>query len=143
MPWGQVSDVPESGGASSLRSRGPAVHFEAMVKHPANTAVPKVVDLDRVYEQILPKDVEAAQWPRATVRAVPGLASGELVWAAKIWEAPGVEARGANGLLIAFSKQSRDEVLDDAAKRVQELRWSKRGRLRLKEPPAEPEQPCQ
>ncbi|TDU27071.1 hypothetical protein [Arthrobacter sp. JUb115] len=143
MPFTQVSDAPANGGASTLRSHGPHLRFLAMAQHPSTSPAPRVVDRERMYQGFDWKDPDSLQWPRSSVRASPGLAAGELVWGAKIWEAPGVPARDAHGLLIAFSGEDREKVIADAQKRVRELRWSKLGRLRLQEPRKAPEKPCQ
>lgn len=157
MPWNQVADeptVPPAGGAASLRRHrnlreemhfGPAAidRHRATAQHPAAAApAPRVIDRGRMYEPFEHKDPKAVEWPRAVVRSSPGLAAGELVWGAKIWDAPGQPARDHAGKLLAVSGHDRDQVLKDAAQRVTELRWSKRGRLRLAGTPPEQEPPC-
>lgn len=151
MPWNQVSDelaVPPAGGAASLRRNRSITladvdrHKSSSV-HPAAAApVPRVIDRGRMYDPFEHKDPKAVEWPRAVVRSSPGLAAGELVWGAKIWDAPGQPARDHAGKLLAFSGHNRDQVLNDAEWRVKELRWSKRGRLRLAETPPEQEPTC-
>ncbi|MGQ3382948.1 hypothetical protein [Glutamicibacter sp. TV12E] len=146
MPFLQDTDGPAEGGASTLRSHDQNLRLKAMAQHPSTSPAPRVIDRQRMYQGFEHKDPEAVQWPRSSVRASPGLAAGELVWGAQVWEAPGVPARYASGLLVAFSKHDRDEAIAEAQKRVSELRWSKRGRLRLNESqgePEEPEQSCQ
>jgi len=146
MPLMEFGGAPANGGASTLRSHGPHLRFVAMAQHPSTSPAPRLIDRQRMYQGFEHKDPEGVQWPRSSVRASPGLAAGELVWGAKVWEAPGVPARNAAGLMISFSGHDRDEVIADAQKRVSELRWSKRGRLRLDESqgePGDPEQTCQ
>ena len=151
MPWHQTSDeqaVPPAGGAASLRRHRKITPAEvdrnrASSVHPAAAApAPRVIDRGRMYEQFEHKDPEAVEWPRAVVRSSPGLAAGELVWGAKIWEAPGQPARDHAGKLLGFSGHDRDQVLRVAGQRVKELRWSKRSRLRLAVTPPEQEPTC-
>ena len=151
MPWHQVSDeqaFPPAGGAQSLgRNRALTLadvdRNRSSSVHPAAAApAPRVIDRGRMYAEFEYKDPKAVEWPRAVVRYSPGLAAGEVVWGAKIWDAPGQPARDHAGKLLAFSGHDRDQVLKDAGQRVKELRWSKRGRLRMTGTPPEQEPPC-
>lgn len=151
MPWNQVSDelaVPPAGGAASLR-RNRSITLADVDRnksssvHPASAApAPRVIDRGRMYDPFEHEDPETVEWPRAVVRSSPGLAVGEQVWGAKIWDAPGLPARDQAGKLLAFSGHDRDQVLKVAGQRVKELRWSKRGRLRLAGTPPEQEPMC-
>ncbi|ALQ29094.1 hypothetical protein AA310_00650 [Arthrobacter sp. YC-RL1] len=151
MPWNQVSDelaVPPAGGAASLR-RNRSITLADVDRnksssvHPAAAApAPRVIDRGRMYDPFEHEDPETVEWPRAVVRSSPGLAAGEQVWGAKIWDAPGLPARDHAGKLLAFSGHDRDQVIKVAEQRVKELRWSKRGRLRLAGTPPEQEPMC-
>lgn len=151
MPWHQTSDeptAPPAGGAASLR-RNRSITLADVNRnksssvHPAAAApAPRVIDRGRMYAGFEHKDPKAVEWPRAVVRSSPGLAAGELVWGAKIWDAPGLPARDQAGKLLAFSGHDRDQVIKVAGQRVKELRWSKRGRLRLAGTPPEQEPTC-
>lgn len=151
MPWNQVSDEPSgplAGGAASLRRNrtitlADVARNKSSSVHPAAAApAPRVIDRGRMYDPFEHKDPETVEWPRAVVRSSPGLAAGEQVWGAKIWDAPGLPARDQAGKLLAFSGHDRNQVLKVAGQRVKELRWSKRGRLRLAVTPPEQEPMC-
>ncbi|MGC0270780.1 hypothetical protein ACPROK_14560 [Glutamicibacter soli] len=151
MPWHQTSDeqaVPPAGGAGSLRRNRKITLADvdrnrSSSVHPAAAApAPRVIDRGRMYAEFEYKDPKAVEWPRAVVRSSPGLAAGEVVWGAKIWDAPGQPARDHAGKLLAFSGHDRDQVLKGSEQRVKELRWSKRGRLRLAGSPPEQEPTC-
>ena len=151
MPWHQTSNeptAPPAGGAASLR-RNRSITLadvdrnQSSALHPTAAApAPRVIDRGRMYDAFEHKDPNAVEWPRAVVRSSPGLAAGEVVWGAKIWEAPGQPARDHAGKLLAFSGHDRDQVLRVAGQRIKELRWSKRGRLRLAGTPPEQEPTC-
>ena len=107
------------------------VRHLSMAQHPTAAAPkPKMIDRTRAYEQILPAKKRSECWPRITLRATPGLASGELVWSARIWEAPGKPARGRNGMMVSTAGHDRAEVLDKAERLLKEREWSKLSRLR-------------
>lgn len=147
MPWMQTSDAPANGGASTLRSKrhlsGDEIRRQTgMAQHPTSTpSAPRLVDRSRAYEPVELRNAGAVNWPRAVIRVMPGLARGEHVWAVKIWESPGVPARDVHGKLIAFTEHDRDEAFSEARERVEALRWSKLGRLRLEGRPQQ-EPPC-
>jgi len=57
------------------------------------------------------------QWPRATVRSIPGPIPGDVTWYAILWEAWGVPVR-TRGLKLTKSSKSFSEVFGWAAQEV-------------------------
>ena len=122
----------------------------SMAQHPSQTAPkPKLIDRTRAYRQIVPAEKRSTHWPRITLRATPGMASGELVWSASIWEALGKPVRNPAGLMVSASGHDRADVLEKAERLLKERGWSKLSRLRVQEAPVsqgseqtEEEPPC-
>lgn len=104
----------ESALAERVRSMG--AHPSTMGTAP----VPRLVDLPNAYRRFESTPADAV-WPRATVRPTAGLNTGEVIWSAKIWVAPGKEAR-VNGVWVTRASTSQEEVFWWAQKTVKEFR---------------------
>lgn len=97
--------------------------FRSMGAHPSTMStapVPRLVDLPNAYRRFDSTPADAV-WPRATVRPTAGLYAGQMVWSAKIWVAPGKEAR-VNGVWVTRASTNASEVFWWAQKTVREFR---------------------
>lgn len=98
------------------RARSMGAHPSTMSTAP----VPRLVDLPNAYRRFDSTPADAV-WPRATVRPTAGLNASEVIWSAKIWVAPGKEAR-VNGVWVTRTSTSQEEVFWWAQKTVKEFR---------------------
>lgn len=106
-----------------LKESSLADRFRSMGAHPSTMStapVPRLVDLPNAYRKFESTPADAV-WPRATVRPAAGLHAGQLIWSAKIWVAPGKEAR-VNGVWVTRASTSQEEVFWWAQKTVKEFR---------------------
>lgn len=111
-----VLELPTPGSSAYQRDRSMGAHPSTMGTAP----VPRLVDLPHAYRRFEGTPADAV-WPRATVRPTAGLNAGELIWSAKIWVAPGKEAR-VNGVWVTRASTSQEEVFWWAQKTVKEFR---------------------
>lgn len=107
----------------------------AQAAHPSTAGTapkPRVVDLNRGYQPLTSIRERAGQveWPRATVRPVPGLAGHEITWCATLWQAYGEPLR-EHGLKVARSTNDRAEAFEWALGEVEK----RRPKVRLAETP--------
>ncbi|UUX60141.1 hypothetical protein [Glutamicibacter halophytocola] len=79
------------------------------------------VDLKRGYRQIQPRWNRKNDFPRMTIRPVPGVAEGETLWVATLWFDRGKPVL-VNGRQVSRTRSSRDELLWWAQRTVEEFR---------------------
>ncbi|MGP9031530.1 hypothetical protein ACT17S_00445 [Glutamicibacter mysorens] len=100
------------------------VRHKCQAAHPstAGTApVIRMVDLKRGYEQIQPGWKYWMDYPRVTVRPVPGMAEGETLWVATLWFIPGKPVL-VNGVQVSRTSANRDDLFWWAQRTVEEFK---------------------
>ena len=98
--------------------------LKCQAAHPstAGTApVIRMVDLNRGYEQIQPCWKYWMDYPRATIRPVPGMAEGETLWVATLWFIPGKPVL-VNSVQVSRTSPNRDELFWWAQRTVEEFK---------------------
>ncbi|MFJ2618195.1 hypothetical protein [Glutamicibacter sp. NPDC087344] len=97
---------------------------KCQASHPstAGTApVIRMVNLIRGYEQIQPGWKYWTDYPRVTIRPVPGMAEGETLWVATLWFIPGKPVL-VNGTQVSKISSHRDELFWWAQRTVEEFK---------------------
>lgn len=98
--------------------------LKCQAAHPSTATLPtelRVVDIKRGYQQIQPGWKYWTDYPRATIRPVPGMAAGETLWVATLWFIPGKPVL-VNGTQVSRTSPNRDELFWWAQRTVEEFK---------------------
>lgn len=124
MPWFMTSDDEAMARQVEQETAERIVRLKCQAAHPstAGTApVIRMVDLKRGYEQIQPGWKHWTDYPRVTIRPVPGMAEGETLWVATLWFIPGKPVL-VNGTQVSRTSPNRDELFWWAQRTVEEFK---------------------
>ena len=124
MEWWMNSDDSQLAREVEQEEADRIARLKCQAAHPstAGTApVVRVVDLMRGLKQIQPQWNRKNDFPRMTIRPVPGVAEGETMWVATLWFDRGKPVL-VNGRQVSRTKSSRDELFRWAQCTVEEFR---------------------